>query len=108
MSTNGIKKLYYSISEVAEKFDVEPHVLRYWESEFKQLSPKKNRAGRRTYRDSDVETIRRIWHLLKVDKFTIEGARRALASSEYNEEGYKDRQELIEIKRFLELLLETI
>lgn len=108
MSTNGIKKLYHSISEVAEMFDVEPHVLRYWESEFKQLSPRKNKAGRRTYRESDIETIRQIWHLLKVEKFTIEGARRALGSEDYDTQGYKDRQELLEIKRFLEHLLETI
>ena len=108
MSTNGIKKLYYSISEVAEMFNVEPHVLRYWESEFKQLSPKKNRAGRRTYRDSDIEMIKRIWHLLKVEKFTIDGARRALSNGEYDEEGFKNRQELLEIRRFLEQLLESI
>lgn len=108
MSTNGIKKLYYSISEVAEMFDVEPHVLRYWESEFKQLSPRKNRAGRRTYRESDIEMIRRIQHLLKVEKYTIDGARRALSSGEYDEERYKNRQELLEIRRFLEQLLESI
>ncbi len=108
MSTNGIKKLYHSISEVAEMFEVEPHVLRYWESEFKQLSPRKNKAGRRTYRDSDIETLKRIWHLLKVEKFTIEGAKRALASDEYDDEDYKNRQELLEIKRFLEHLLESI
>ncbi|NND70573.1 MAG: MerR family transcriptional regulator [Rhodothermales bacterium] len=108
MSTNGIKKLYYSISEVAEMFEVEPHVLRYWESEFKQLAPKKNRAGRRTYRDSDIQMIKKIWHLLKVEKYTIEGARRALTNDDYDEEGFRSRQELLEIRRFLEQLLESI
>ncbi|HUI91447.1 MAG TPA: MerR family transcriptional regulator [Chitinivibrionales bacterium] len=75
------KKTYYSISEVCEKTGLEPHVLRYWESEFAQLRPKKNRAGNRAYRDKDIEVIRYIKHLLYEDQFTIPGAKKKLAES---------------------------
>ncbi len=79
MPEDTIKRLYYSIGEVSERVDLEPHVLRYWETEFQELQPRKNRAGRRTYTDEDIAVLEKIKHLLKVDKYTIEGARQALA-----------------------------
>ena len=60
----------------------EPHVLRYWESEFDVLGPRKNRAGRRVYTNEDIETVRRIQRLLKEEKYTIAGARQAIARQE--------------------------
>lgn len=75
---NG-KKMYYSISEVCGLTGLEPHVLRYWESEFTQLHPKKNRAGNRAYRDKDIDIIRYIKFLLYDEKFTIPGARKKIA-----------------------------
>lgn len=75
---NG-KKMYYSISEVCGLTGLEPHVLRYWESEFSQLHPKKNRAGNRAYRDKDIDMIRYIKFLLYDEKFTIPGARKKIA-----------------------------
>ena len=77
---NG-KKIYYSISEVCGQTGLEPHVLRYWESEFSQLRPKKNRAGNRAYRDKDIEVVRFIKHLLYEEKFTIPGAKKKFAES---------------------------
>ena len=74
----GIRKLYYSIREVAEMTGLEPHVLRFWESKFDALQPKKNRAGNRTYTERDVETVRRIQHLVREEKYTLEGAQQAL------------------------------
>ena len=74
----GIRKLYYSIREVAEATDLKPHVLRYWESEFEALSPKKNRAGNRAYTERDIAVVRRIQSLLRDDKYTLEGARQVL------------------------------
>ena len=71
-------KLYYSITEVAELTNVKPHVLRYWETEFKALRPKKNRAGNRTYRAGDIKLIRDIKRLLYDDGFTIAGAKKKL------------------------------
>ncbi len=74
-----IKKLYYSISEVCKLTDLKSYVLRYWETEFRELKPPKNRAGNRTYRKKDIDTINKIKELLYTKKFTIEGARNQLA-----------------------------
>ena len=71
-------KLYFKIGEVAELLGVEPYVLRYWESEFPVLSPKKSGTGHRLYRRKDVELLLRIKHLLYEKRFTIEGARQTL------------------------------
>ncbi len=72
-------KLFYKIGEVCEHVGVQPHVLRYWESEFPMLAPQKNRAGQRVYRRKDLEIVLRIRELLYDEKFTIAGARRKLA-----------------------------
>ncbi len=68
-------KLYFSISEVAELTGVKAHVLRYWESEFQDLHPKKNRAGNRSYREKDIRLVMLIRDLLYKQGFTISGAR---------------------------------
>ncbi len=73
-------KLYFKIGEVCEITGVQPHVLRYWETEFPQLAPEKNRAGQRVYKRRDIELILRIKKLLYEDKFTIAGARKRLAA----------------------------
>ena len=73
-------KLYFKIGEVSELLGVEPYVLRYWESEFPVLSPKKSGTGHRLYRRKDVELLLRIKHLLYEKRFTIEGARQTLHS----------------------------
>ncbi len=75
-------KLYFSISEVGELCDLKPHVLRYWEQEFPQLSPSKRRGNRRYYQRKDVLLVRQIKHLLYVQGYTIEGARLHLAGVE--------------------------
>lgn len=74
-------KTYYSISEVCTQTSLEPHVLRYWESEFPQLRPKKNRAGNRAYRTKDIAIINYIKFLLYEEKFTIPGAKKRLAEA---------------------------
>ena len=78
MPREAIKKLYYSIGEVSKATDLKQYVLRYWESEFPQLSPAKNRAGNRTYREKDIELVNFIKTLLYEKKYTIEGARQKL------------------------------
>ena len=80
--SRGIKKLYYSISEVSEITELKAYVLRYWETEFSQLKPPKNRAGNRTYRKKDIEIILKIKNLLYEKKFTIDGARNILKGNE--------------------------
>jgi DNA-binding transcriptional MerR regulator len=74
-------KLYFKIGEVAGLLGVEPYVLRYWETEFTQLTPKKSGTGHRLYRRKDVELLLKIKHLLYEKRFTIEGARQALQGS---------------------------
>ena len=68
-------KRYYRIGEVAELTGLKPHVLRYWESQFRFLSPAKNRSGNRVYQRREVELIMLVKHLLYDEKYTIEGAR---------------------------------
>lgn len=72
------EKLYFKIGEVCELIKVQPHVLRYWETEFPMLAPEKNRAGQRVYRRKDVEMVLRIRDLLYEEKFTIAGAKKKL------------------------------
>jgi len=79
------EKLYYRIGEVEEIAAVPAYVLRYWESEFKLLRPKKNPAGQRLYRQRDLELVQRIKTLLYDERLTLEGARkRLLAESRRN------------------------
>jgi len=90
MEARDIKKLYHSISEVSEITGLKQYVLRYWETEFSQLKPGKNRAGNRIYRSHDVDTIMEIKSLLYNRKFTIKGAIQHLKypskkSSQHNE-----------------------
>jgi len=66
---------FFSIGEVCELTDLKPHVLRYWESQFRFLSPAKNRSGNRVYQRREVELILLVKHLLYEEKYTIEGAR---------------------------------
>ena len=72
-------KLYRSISEVSDMLDVKPHVLRYWETQFGMLRPRKNRAGNRVYRPEDLKVLFRIRELLYDRRFTIEGARKKIS-----------------------------
>jgi len=81
MKDLSIKKLYYSISEVSKITDMEQYVLRYWETEFEQLNPQKNRAGNRIYTNKDIQVILHIKSLLRDKKYTIEGAKKILLNS---------------------------
>lgn len=74
-------KLYYSISEVCAMTGLEQHVLRYWESEFPQLRPKKNRSGNRAYRTKEIKIIRYIRYLLYDELYTIPGAKKKMAEA---------------------------
>ena len=82
MEARDIKKLYYSISEVSDITTLKQYVLRYWETEFSQLNPKKNSAGNRIYRSNDIDLILEIKSLLYDRKFTIKGAKLHLKRNE--------------------------
>lgn len=76
--TQNLTKLYYSIGEVAEMFDVSPSLIRYWESEFKNLKPQKNRKGDRKFTVRDIKEMEKIYTLVKERGFTLIGAQREL------------------------------
>jgi DNA-binding transcriptional MerR regulator len=107
---SGIRKLYYSIGEVSELTGLPPHVLRFWETEFPPLHPKKNRAGNRAYTAADLDVVRRIQRLLRDDKYTIEGARQALARELRGEAAPSagQREELLQLRAFLSDVLRQI
>jgi DNA-binding transcriptional MerR regulator len=69
---------FFSIGEVCELTDLKPHVLRYWESQFRFLNPAKNRSGNRVYQRREVELIQLVKHLLYTEKYTIDGARQKI------------------------------
>lgn len=75
MSDGDVVQEYFAIGDVCELTGLKPHVLRYWESQFRFLHPAKNRSGNRVYQRKDVELIQLVKHLLYVEKYTIDGAR---------------------------------
>ena len=81
------EKLFFKIGEVCELIKVQPHVLRYWETEFPMLSPQKNKSGQRSYRRRDVEMALKIKQLLYNEMFTIAGARKKLQSESRGKAG---------------------
>jgi DNA-binding transcriptional MerR regulator len=87
MKDLSIKKLYYSISEVSRITDLEQYVLRYWETEFEELKPQKNRAGNRIYTNRDIKLILHIKKLLREERYTIEGAKQILKNYDPNSDG---------------------
>jgi len=108
-------RLYYSISEVSDMIGVKPHVLRYWETQFKMLRPKKGRGGARMYRKRDVEILFEVKQLLYDHRFTIAGARRKLLDDRASKEQIEltfartDREEMLRaLRRDLEGLLSLL
>jgi len=113
----NIKKLYYSIGEVSKITDLKQYVLRYWETEFKQLKPTKNKAGNRTYKQKDIDLIIQIKDLLYSQKFTINGARNILSGDtvlpkaedvQKKEVNAVDLDVLIKIRTELKSILEDL
>ncbi len=103
------QKAYYSIGEVSVMTELEPHVLRYWESEFSALRPKKNRAGNRAYRKKDIEMVEKIKFLLYREMYTIEGAKRKLkVLKELPLDDYKSLERLFSDKKLIDELKKTV
>ena len=75
-----VQKRYFSISEVAKMLEVKPSLLRFWEKQFKQIAPKTNARGKRAYKQEDIDIIRRIYDLVKVQGLTLEGVRKSLVA----------------------------
>ncbi|MEX0594190.1 MAG: MerR family transcriptional regulator [Balneolaceae bacterium] len=109
-----MKKLYYSIGEVSKISQVEPHVLRYWETLFDELTPRKNRAGNRTYSKEDIETILRLKELIQVRKYSTAGAKREMEQTDVPDEIHKDpvpapvRRDLQELRILLQEISDSL
>lgn len=86
MTTLIPDKLYFKIGEASDITKVKPHVLRYWESEFKIVSPKKSRSRQRVYSRRDVELVLEIKRLLYKEKYTLEGAKKKIRDMQLNKE----------------------
>lgn len=78
MARKSPKRLYYKIGEACKQLDIQPYVLRYWETEFPALSPNKSKSGQRVYSEKELEIIRRIKQLLYEEGYTIAGAKKKL------------------------------
>lgn len=113
-----IKKQYYAIGEVSKRLEVQASVIRFWETEFPQIHPKKNRKGNRVYTLKDIETLEKIHYLLKVKKYTIKGAKELMesdfvihpeeiANNEQNIETFPTSLSPIIPTEFKELLIKT-
>ena len=107
-------KEFFSIGDVCELTELKPHVLRYWESQFKGLSPVKNRSGNRVYSRREVEMVMLVKHLLYTEKYTIDGARQKL--DEFRKSGGVkpaaraglDLQTILALESELQALLATL
>ena len=104
-----LTKLYYSIGEVAAFFQVNASLIRFWEKEFQVISPKKNRKGNRLFSPKDIENIEKIYQLVKVRGFTLEGAKNALKLKdevilEIQKEKDKDKEEKTNNERVIAVL----
>jgi len=80
-----MKKYYYTIGEVCNLLDLKPHVIRYWETEFRQLNPSRTKGRSRRYTAEQIEILRVIKDLLYIQKFTIKGVKNRLSQIKYNE-----------------------
>lgn len=104
-----IEKLYYSIGEVAEIFTVAPSLIRFWESEFDIIKPKKNRKGNRQFTKEDIDNVRTIYHLVKEKGFTLQGAKEMLRN---DSQAVKDKMEMLDslrnVRKFLIELREKL
>jgi DNA-binding transcriptional MerR regulator len=100
-----IEKKYYTIGEVAEMFNVATSLIRFWETEFDTIKPKKNRKGNRQFTKEDIENVRIIYHLVKEKGYTLQGAKELIKG---NPGTVKDKLEIINsLRNIKEFLLEV-
>jgi DNA-binding transcriptional MerR regulator len=100
-----MEKVYYSISEVANMFNVNLSNLRFWESQFKQLKPKRNEKGTRFYTQDDIQVVKQIIFLINEQKLTLEGAKRRLGQKK---DSIAKQQEVVERLRKIKIELKGI
>ena len=102
----AVKKIYYSMGEVAEMFDVSPALVRHWESQFDCIKPHRNKKGNRMFTETDVEKLKQIYHLVKERGMTLKGANKALKRGSTNEI-VRDTELLERLQRIRAALVEV-
>ncbi len=101
------EKLYYSMGEVTEMFDVNPSLIRYWGAQFDALAPKRNKKGNRMFTPEDIETLKLIYHLVKERGMTIDGARKALKARRKDTATPREVELLERLQRLRSMLLQV-
>lgn len=101
------EKLFYSMGEVAEMFDVKPSLIRHWESQFASIKPVRNKKGNRLFTPRDVEQLKLIYHLVKEQGMTLEGARKALRHRRQEDAVPRDVELMERLQRIRSLLVEV-
>lgn len=101
------EKLFYSMGEVAEMFDVKPSLLRHWESQFPVLRPKRNKKGNRLFSPQDVENLKLIYHLVKERGMTLDGARKALRQQRADKGMSRDAELMERLQHIRAMLVEV-
>lgn len=101
------KKLYYTMGEVAEMFDVKASLIRHWESKFSCIRPRKNKKGNRLFTPEDIERLKQIYHLVKERGMTLEGANKVMRSSAKMTDVSRDTEMLERLQRIRAALVEV-
>ena len=94
-------KLYYSIGEVSRLLDVNPSLLRFWETEFSEIRPHKNKKGSRYYTADDIALLKHIYHLTRDCGYTLDGVKEQLRLKDKVDDTMQVSQTLTEVKKFL-------
>lgn len=111
INPSELNKLYYSIGEVAEMFNVNTSLIRFWEKEFPSINPKKNKKGNRLFSPQNILEIQKIFHLVKTEGRTLDGAKKVLKSEKRQKENAIDtieREELIQKLEMIKSKLSTL
>jgi len=103
-----IEKIHFTIGEVAAQLEVAPSLIRFWEKEFPQLKPLKTDGGTRKFTQKDIQVLKRIYHLVKEEGFTLQGAKERLKEGNRKAELQEIKERLSEIKKFLEHLKDQL
>ncbi|MFZ4798625.1 MAG: MerR family transcriptional regulator [Bacteroidia bacterium] len=108
MPNEELEQFYINIGDLAKKFDVSVSLIRYWEKEFKQFKPEKSIKGTRKYSKKNIEVFSQIYRLIKIDGFTIEGAKEKLNYKPIVQNNQQAIEKLTELKDFLTKLKDLI
>ena len=106
-----LTKLYYTIGEVADMFNVNTSLIRFWEKEFNLIQPKKSKKGNRMFTPKDIENFNKIYHLVKTNGYTLEGAKKALKSKQTaidSKESANSNQQLTEALEVNDSLIQKL